>query len=558
MKTVYGTDGLTPIYEENMPHRLWYIGDIWLGDNAEGKYVARVNDLVYDFDGTAVVMYKVVSVDENTLVPSFSETLIRSTSTTLIEKDILFGVGPGTQADTYRVYIDKSTNPYTLCVDQRLQINGTMTRYAKIFKGSVLNSKGVVVSQVYDNSGNFISENIPLETVALNNHDVYAIKSIPPCKTNYDLVDGEVVTAVIYSDDGGVVSKRQLLVEETGFIRNTSSSTKYISHISLESDFIRQGDSHVIEFPVNLTLNAINLIGVVHYSDGSTLRLPVDGTKFKLAGINDFVATIVGQKIELVLIYTLGKDEVAYGTTTTTDKAITEAYELEVIDPNIDLSVKLFAYPEWVNDNVGYKLNFYLYTQDRSLWYNVTDIVRFDDRTDPIDGTLYGYKQYKTVYINMKDVSPAYKSYIHVQNIEFVLFREPDGRSNLWKIKSVANENYPYYGENVYAIVKGDNTGYKIDLSLDKETLDEWLYEVYDKNMPMYDSIYETSYPKPSHFYLTVNGRTTKHNIKEWNTPVLLPNKPSSTINKNIGLRFTRETGGVVIQLMYTEMPLFE
>ena len=555
--SIIGTDGKNPIYDEDIPHRIWLMDDIWLGDSAEGKYVVKPKDLVYEIIGGNTTLYRVVSVDEETLIPTLKETIIKVDNATFLEADILFGVGPGTQADTYRVYIDKSTSPYTLCVDQRLQVNGTMTKTAKIFKGSTVNSSGEVISMLYDNSGNFISENIPLELVAINNHDNYAIKSIPPCKTKADLVDGEIVTAVLYGDDGGVVSKRQLLVENTAFIRNRDVSVKYISHISLECGFFSENNDHLIEFPVNLPLNSINLMGVVHYSDGSTFKLPVDGNKFQLAGLNDFVSTIVGQKVELVLIYTLSDDEVAYGTIVGEKHTMTEPYELLVTDINLDLSVKLFCYPEWQSEAAGYKLKFYMFSQDRNLWENVTPLVQFDDRTEALDGKLYGYKQFKTVYLNMKDVSSTYKNYTHVQNIEVILLRKPDGRNSLWKVKSVADENLPYYGEKTFAILKKINNSYALKIDNEKNDVSEWLKSFYDVNTPMFNSLYETTYPKPTHFYLTVDGVTTKYMVeRDWNKELILSKKPS--LYKNAIILFTREVGGKILYLNAIDMPIVE
>lgn len=555
--SIIGTDGKNPIYDEDIPHRIWLMDDIWLGDSAEGKYVVKPKDLVYEIIGGNTTLYRVVSVDEETLIPTLKETIIKVDNATFLEADILFGVGPGTQADTYRVYIDKSTSPYTLCVDQRLQVNGTMTKTAKIFKGSTVDSSGEVISMLYDNSGNFISENIPLELVAINNHDNYAIKSIPPCKTKADLVDGEIVTAVLYGDDGGVVSKRQLLVENTAFIRNRDVSVKYISHISLECGFFSENNDHLIEFPVNLPLNSINLMGVVHYSDGSTLKLPVDGNKFQLAGLNDFVSTIVGQKVELVLIYTLSDDEVAYGTIVGEKHTMTEPYELLVTDINLDLSVKLFCYPEWQSEAAGYKLKFYMFSQDRNLWENVTPLVQFDDRTEALDGKLYGYKQFKTVYLNMKDVSSTYKNYTHVQNIEVILLRKPDGRNSLWKVKSVADENLPYYGEKTFAILKKVNNSYALKIDNEKNDVNEWLKSFYDVNTPMFNSLYETTYPKPTHFYLTVDGVTTKYMVeRDWNKELILSKKPS--LYKNAIILFTREVGGKILYLNAIDMPIVE
>jgi hypothetical protein len=202
--------------------------------------------------------------------------------------------------------------PHVLAVDIRLKVAGTMASYAKIFKGSDLTESGNVISRVYDSNGNFISENIPLELVAIDSHNNYSIKTIKVCHTNEHLLDGEIVTAVIYGDNGHVVSKRQLLVENTSFIRSVDASAKYISHISVESAFISPTFDHIIEFPLNIPLNALNLMGVVHYSDGSTLKLPVDGSKFRMFGLEQYVSSIVGQTVDLVLSYALAPNEIAY------------------------------------------------------------------------------------------------------------------------------------------------------------------------------------------------------------------------------------------------------
>ena len=116
--SVTGSDGMIPIQEPDIPHRLWFMGDIWLGDDAAGKYVARVDDLVYEVSGGSVVIYRVVSVNDEDLTPVFKEVIVKVESSTLTEADVLFGLVGNSQADTYRVYVDKSTNPYTMCVDQ--------------------------------------------------------------------------------------------------------------------------------------------------------------------------------------------------------------------------------------------------------------------------------------------------------------------------------------------------------------------------------------------------------------------------------------------------------
>ena len=87
--SVTGSDGMIPIQEPDIPHRLWFMGDIWLGDDAAGKYVARVDDLVYEVSGGSVVIYRVVSVNDEDLTPVFKEVIVKVESSTLTEADVL-------------------------------------------------------------------------------------------------------------------------------------------------------------------------------------------------------------------------------------------------------------------------------------------------------------------------------------------------------------------------------------------------------------------------------------------------------------------------------------
>lgn len=330
---VVGTDGVVPVYNPNARWTIFGINDVYMGEEGTSKHVPKIND--YVIDPATYTTYRVEALDPVTLIPTLKEIRPANMSYTLSETDVLFGVGPGTQADTYRVYLDKSTLPYTLAVDARLKVGGTLTNYAKIFKGSTIGEDGKVISKMYDSNGNFVSENVPLELIALDSHINHSIKAVPPCYTTEDLQDGEIVTAVFYNSLNGVVSKRQLLVENTSFIRSIDSSRKYVTHISLECPFMSPTLDHVIEFPLNIPLNALNLTGIVHYSDGSTMSLPVDGTKFRMYGLDQYVSSIVGQKVELVLSYTLSANETSYAGVGVEASYVTEPYDLVTIDPMV-------------------------------------------------------------------------------------------------------------------------------------------------------------------------------------------------------------------------------
>jgi hypothetical protein len=189
--------------------------------------------------------------------------------------------------------------PYRLAVDKRLRIAGSMVTTCRIFKGIDLSKDGIVISGVYNQNGLMLSQNVPLELISKS--DNVSIKNVSRCFTTYKLNDGEIVTVVFYDSDGFVVHKKRLLIENTGFILGTESDIRYVSHIALDTPFLSSAKDKRIDYPINLPLSTINLIGVVYYNDGTINRLPVDGTKFSIMGLDNYNSTILGEKSELVL-----------------------------------------------------------------------------------------------------------------------------------------------------------------------------------------------------------------------------------------------------------------
>ena len=298
VNNITGSDGVVPIYSPQDRWTTWNITEIYLGTVGAGKFVPKVRDYVVDTDTNQY--WRVTSIDQSTLIAVLAPVVLVSAGA-FSETDVLLGVGPGTQSDTYRVYIDNSVIPSVMAVDARLHVAGTMVTTCKIFRGSELSGSEFVISAFYDQSGNLLGQAIPLELVAMPNGQNYSIKTVPVCYTVATVPDGEIVTAVFYSDSGHVVSKRQLLVENTAFIRSSNTAVKYITSITLETPFLSSSDPRLVQYPMNIPLNGLSLIGVVHYSNGETLKMPVDGTKFSIFGFDGYVATIVGQQLPLVL-----------------------------------------------------------------------------------------------------------------------------------------------------------------------------------------------------------------------------------------------------------------
>jgi len=523
---IVGTDGVVPIYRPADRWSVWNIDEIWQGGIGTGKYVPKVNDMVIDITRPYYSTFVVNSIDPVTLLPSLEPLRFNKVDDTLTPTDILFGTGPGTPSDTYRLYLDTSVYPHVLAVDARLKIMGTMSKYAKIFHGVDAANEDSVISRMYDASGSFLTDQVVLELVALDHVTNYAVRCVSVCQTHKSMPDGELAMVVCYSDAGHVISKRQLIVENTSFIRSVHADEKYITHIGLECPFFSPTEERVIAFPLNVPVSALAPMGVVYYSTGETARMPVDGTKFALYGLDQYLSTIIGQKYELVLSYRLSPNEVTYRATGGDGKFITEPYTIQTINPNHSYTVKLLVYPEWVSAFVGYRLRWYLYTLDRNIYFDVTNLVVYTDSTGAFDPVGYGYIQHKTMSINLRDVSPSFKPFVHVQSVDITLKGPPNGYAVPWLVQTAPGTGLAPYGDEVHLYRQfnpgppGSPTILKVG-TIDtayEAWLERWYYRIY----PLYDPELELKAPEPTHFELIdgVNRQTVS--VDAWNQPIVL------------------------------------
>lgn len=548
---VVGTDGVVPIYNPEARWCWWALSEIYTGAEGQNKYVPKVNDYVNDT--TSYTAYRVDHLDPVTLIPTLTRVNPANMDLTFNETDVLFGVGPGTPAETYRVYLDRRTTPYTLSVDAMLYVRGSMCSYAKIFRGSDLSGQGQVVSKVYDSSGNFVSENVPLELVTIDSHTNYATKVVAACNCTDALVDGEICTVVFYSDIGIVVSKRQLMVENTGFIRSTDASKKYISHISLDCPFMSPTDDKQIDFPLNIPLNALNLMGTVHYSDGSTFTTAVDGTKFRVFGLDQFVSSIIGQNVNLVFAYSLAPNEVSYANNTVFNNMITEPYQLKVVNPQNSYTVKIFGYPKWINAATGYMMEWWLLNLERNVFFNVTPFVHFAENTGPYDPKLYGVLQRKSISLNLREVSGSFKPFIHTQLVDIVLNGPPSAGTTPWTISLESLATQPNYGTGIFAQIQNSTM---VNLSSNFTSFDSWLENVYLHTFPLLEGLPNETPLDPTHFVVTFNGTSTEYPISDWQSNINISNTPIP-VNSTIAVRFIRRTVTGDLQLAVAGMIVF-
>lgn len=507
-----------PVINPNNPFAVWNITQIYNPTNpvAPAVYVPNVYDLIVDYEQG---LFKVTAVDYTTGQSTYEAwTLPLAPPSGTDDNDVLLGAGPGTIADSYRVFVNPAVQPATLALDRRLRIYGSTASSLKIFAGTDTSVDGTIVSQYYDTNWNLLGDSIPLELVAMNNTTNTAVKAPAVGYTRTKLNDGDLCTAVVYDDVGGAVSTAKFIVQNSSFIRTNEDAYKYIIAISLASPFLDPSDPTNILFPINMPVQNLPLQGVVTYSDGSTSALAVDGTKFAMAGLGNYIATRQGQTIPLVLIYNLSADEYNYIGTPSTNKTITQAYTATTDAVDGAYSVFMFAYPVWVNAQVGYQLQVFLYNLDRKDVYNVTSLVTADTNAATFNPLLYNVVQNLRLAVNMNQVDASYKAWRYVQTIGITLLRPGnDASGDNWTIAFSPGQS-PQYGVGVVAratYVAVNN--WMLDLTCGQTSQANWLNALFFATQPLYDPMSETKAPTPNIMEVVVNNTPYEFQVSQWN-----------------------------------------
>lgn len=539
---ITGTDGHAPQYDPNGRWCWWDMDEIYMGEDGLNKYVPKVGD--YVANRSLRKTFEVTALDQFTLIPTLTDTE-GNTGLGLVD----------TVSNNYVAYIDTRVVPFVFTLDARWLIPGSMTSYCKVFKGTNATNTGKVLSFLYDQSGNFLTNNIPLETASIDNHTNIATKVVQQCHTNEALQDDEIVTAVIYDAQGHVMKKDYFRVENTGFIRSVSAGVKYVSHISLKSPFLSSSDQHRLDYPLNVPLQAFNMTGVVNYSDGSTLELTVDNTRFRMLGLERFVATAPGQEIPLVLSYTLDNDEIAYGNVSIDGKTISQAYSLVAAPQNGAYSVKLFGYPSWVDNILGYTMKWFLMDLNRDILFEVTPFVYYNNNGDPYNPTLYNQIQNISVRINLRDISNAFASYIHTQTATVVL-KNPGTvtTGTQWLVAADPNQD-PMYGNNLFASVQMINQNLwkvKVDAGIANQV--SWLEQLYTYTRPVLDRKKEISPPAPTHFVVFHGNNRFEFPVAQWSAELTITD--TLPLAGTLFVEFIRRTATGDLRLAVAGLPI--
>lgn len=488
-----GDDGFTPVRDTSS---LWITRakkDTWLGQLASGKYILKIDDYMEDTDFH--ITYKCIGHDAR-WVP----TLVRVTPKVVADldsEDLLLGQ----TRDAYRVLVDKKVIPHRLQVDARCYVNARNAATARVYRGNPVNGAEEIVSLVLDQAGLPIGTLIPLEKTVIPNGENVAQYYVPTAYTNADIKNGEFLWVVLYDTSGAPLSSKALRATLASFTTGTDMSIKAVTGIALEGPLMSKLVPNRMEVPLNLTLNSMNMIGVVSYNSGEPKRANVDGTRFTLLGMNTFVPSQAGQRFPMKLRYALASGEASFtGEEISASRFVIEDIDVVVVDVENQLSVKLLPYPVWIDSASGYRLRWFLCNLDRNVMYDVSTLVETGNGSPVLDPTLYGVKQNLTVAIDLSKVNASWRAYRHVQTVGLTLLRRGDLAGDKWRIAFDPNQN-PEYGTGLEIQARFINQNLtEVNLKSGFNTYEEWLKAFYYNTRPLINPRIETEPPVPAFF----------------------------------------------------------
>lgn len=504
----------------NRGFKIWGPGEIYNPATGLGNEVPNVGDLQFDpMNG----FQEVIAVDPITLGSTFKPWNPIPSGNNLSQNDILLGAGPGTQSESFRVNLDTSVVPHKVSIDSRDHMYSADIVSYKLFKGfDISAATGQVISQYYDQSGQFISENVPMELVQNPDGSNVAILAPGTCATMQQFQDGDVLTAVFYDANNGPRSQAQLIVRNTSFIRQLSAVMKYITSIEIVSPFLSNTVSNQLEIPINMPVDSLPMMGQVNYSDGSARQLPIDGTAFQLAGIDDFIATTVGQTVPLTLFYTPAANEASYGTTPAPNQKIYARYTLQTQNVQGAYTPKLYAFPRWVDTTTGYTMEYYLTDLDRQESYYVTPFVNQVQGTPGFNGTLYGQVQNLSVKINLAQVDNVRYSNFTFTTVFAVTLLQPGTASapTLWNVEEAPGQN-PAYGNDLEAVFTYNGVNdWLLDITCGQTSQQQWLNLLYGGLQPLFNAQAEVTAPVPNIVNLIFPTGKLTLPVDQWNTTI--------------------------------------
>lgn len=523
----------------------------------QGVFVAREDDSILSFDAG---FYRVGHVDQTTYVADLYVWDKPDNPGDVDGEDMLLGLGPGRTSESYRVYLDTRVFPYKLDINSRQHSYGDQAKSVMVFKGTNTNKvTGDIISAYYDQNGEYVGPEIPLSlawTKDSNNKAVWAPKM---GYTTRELDDGQLVTVVTYNTEGSPTDEAKMLIHNTNNVRHPEDDMERIESIDLISPYLSATEPNTLYVPINATKAQLAMRAKVTYTSGRySIQDVVDETaagKFKLLGLQNWSPSISGVPQEVDLSYELTPDsEYSYLQGVTESGRVLKAYRIIGTPFDPARALKLFAYPTWVSDLVGYDLEFWMYDLTREVAYRVPKAaVELSELSPPFDPFNFTSVQRMTFGVVLGMIDQRYGTERHDQIIQVALKRAGGQRASNWAVKFAGSQK-DWYGEGLEALIRSAGAGLSTcDVSQGLETREEWLKEVFYKADPLYDPENESKAPEPTHFVLITRTQTFEVPISQWKTPVTFINDLPE--GATIYLKWIRRITAGELQLATTGLP---
>lgn len=535
--------------------RIWDIRNIYKGptfiqENGYYAYVPKEGDWVIDRDNGWFYVAHVGLEGENlsTLVPWEAPNRGGSADDDLI----LLGDISRYTSEFILCAIDYSQMPPVMTVDNRIQIYGSNAASAKIFLHNDIGVNGQVVSCQYDNSGNIVSDTVPLELVKFNESRNIAVRVPLPCHCSQNLADGETLTFVAYDKNGGpILPAYRLVVQNTAFVRRTELGQKYVKGVQLLSPFLNSNDPELLEIPVSIrSLASVEFRARVWYSDNSYKDWAVDGDRMVLNGAREYIPTIVGQQASLTLTYFLNDNEQAVSSNPGEKPHVDQNYRIRTTEAVGAYAPKMYGYPVWDAAKSAWKMTWWLYNLDRQMAYDITDKAELGVNSDPFDPKNYGVVQHLTYAVTLSSVDSRWKAFRHVQNLDVVIYGAPGSATGTdWTVGFDPGQQ-PVYGPNLSCKVTGTSANartVKIDSGI--KTYDEWLEQLFYNTRPLRAIASESKAPAPTHFEVYVDsGHVYRYPVNQWNAALTIGTV--LTAGQNVFIKWLKtDAGNIELQL---------
>lgn len=543
---------IVPIDPPDSEFRIWLLAHIYTGQDGTGTRVPNVGDLVVD---RLMGWFFVTAINEDRTceMEMWSDPTTESGD---IELGLL-GLSGGAQSEMFRCYINYDVVPARLAVDTSLVTHdSTVVNYA-IFHGTDISDEDTIISAWYNQSGEFVSNKIPVALVSTDEFNNISVKAPVVGFCTKDVQDGDRVTFVAYSGAGGAVKISSLVVMKTNYIADFSSAPKQVGSIGLLCDYLSSTDDRTLEVPNNVNLHGIMMRGQVTFKDGSQNTIAIDGNKFEIIGLDNFNIMIPGETRTLVLKYYLGENESANDLTLSPDGAsVQQPYTIKAIQADGAYNCKLFTFPRWVNEAEGYTLEHYLYMIDRGAYYYVTPYVQLGANSNPFYPTNYTTEQTLTFTVNLRSVNGRFSDYNHVQTEKIWLKSRGDLYGTNWLVK-FSPDQPTAYGQGLVASAEyADVNNYHIKIDSGISYMDLWVEALLRYGQPVLNDQVETLDDLlPTHFKLVIGATEATYPIAYWNTTFITGEQLQD--GSLVYIHFEKRlANGVTLQLSVAGLPL--